>query len=381
MKKVLPKYKITIDDMYSDGEDLGISKIAHTANPAIKKKGFAFNEVKKVKGIFADDLKYRISGPIMKRMDIYRYDDESDEEYEVEFEKEVIDELFVKFMSRLDNTKSNFNDEHEDIDAPSFVLFAWPEENGDEIWVTTQFTDKDIYNQYVEEGKTGYSIEGFLGMKMSEFIKTKKNNKHTMKNNVKTKFTEVERADGGKIFIDGDIAVGSMVYDGLPSYQLIDGVKSEIRYPVWCDTYELADGTGLILADSKIIEIVNNSNTSIDTDTSVGTELEDEKKDEEKVENTKLAEAEKKDEEEEEDKKDVETELEDEEKDDEKVVESYSKEELDAKFDEIYQMIAELKAGNTEVEKEDLSKKEQKMSIHESFANMIKFSRENKVLK
>ncbi len=40
--KDLPKYKITIDEEYGDGEKLGIDKIAHTATPAIKIKGVAF---------------------------------------------------------------------------------------------------------------------------------------------------------------------------------------------------------------------------------------------------------------------------------------------------------------------------------------------------
>lgn len=40
--KNLPTFKITIDPAYSEGEKLGIDKIAHTATPAIKIKGVAF---------------------------------------------------------------------------------------------------------------------------------------------------------------------------------------------------------------------------------------------------------------------------------------------------------------------------------------------------
>ena len=41
MTKDLPIYKITIDDEYSDGENLGIEMIAFTNLPAIKVKGMA----------------------------------------------------------------------------------------------------------------------------------------------------------------------------------------------------------------------------------------------------------------------------------------------------------------------------------------------------
>jgi len=43
MTKDLPIYKITIEDEYADGENLGIEMIAFTNMPAIKVKGLAFN--------------------------------------------------------------------------------------------------------------------------------------------------------------------------------------------------------------------------------------------------------------------------------------------------------------------------------------------------
>ena len=63
MTKDLPIYKITIDDEYSDGENLGIEMIAFTKLPAIKVKGMAFSAEKKM--IFTDNLKYRITAPAM----------------------------------------------------------------------------------------------------------------------------------------------------------------------------------------------------------------------------------------------------------------------------------------------------------------------------
>lgn len=314
-----PKYKITIEDLYSNGEDLGIAKIAHTATPAILKKGFAFNEqeikVKPIKGVFADDLKYRISGPIMKAMDIYRNDE--GEEYEVTFTKDVMDEMFQKFMSNLNNTKNNFNDEHLDIDAPSYILYAWTEEDGDEIWVTTQFRDKDVYAEYVEAGKTGYSIEGFLGMKMSEVIKQKMNNEKMTKN----KF---------------NLAPGE---------------------------YPMANGSLLVIAEDGSVSILENEVVLNEEEVKEEEEIkEEELNEEEEVKEEEVKEEDLADEEE------VAPEV-------EVPADVYSKEELDAKFEEIYKMIADLKTGNDVTPEVELNKDE-KMSVHEAFAQLSKFTKQ-----
>lgn len=184
MKRNLPKYKITIDDEYSEGENLGIEQIAFTKNPAILVKGLAFaSDAKKVS--FNDDLKYRICAPAMIPMEIYRNDDS---EYYVEFTAEEIDAIHKKFMGSLTN-KNVFNLEHDNTETvPAYLLEAWivdsPETDkaymsyGIEVpkgtlMVTTQVTDKEYYKQLVANNQVGYSIEGFLGMKLSEIIQGK----------------------------------------------------------------------------------------------------------------------------------------------------------------------------------------------------------------
>ncbi len=44
MKEDLPLYKITIDEEYSEGEDLGIDMIAFTSKPAVMVKGSIFRK-------------------------------------------------------------------------------------------------------------------------------------------------------------------------------------------------------------------------------------------------------------------------------------------------------------------------------------------------
>jgi hypothetical protein len=188
MTKDLPIYKITIDEEYSDGENLGIEMIAFTNMPAIKVKGLAFSSEKKM--LFADDVKYRITAPAMIPMDIYRRDSE-DGDYYVQFTADVIEKIHAKFMADLRN-RDIFNLEHDtDKKVPAYILETWIVDNptkdkafstfGIEVpegtlMVTAQVTDPEYYNKLVEEGQVGFSIEGFLGLKFSEQL-----NLNTMK--------------------------------------------------------------------------------------------------------------------------------------------------------------------------------------------------------
>jgi len=213
-KDNLPVYKITIDPEYSEnGEDLGIEQIAFTSTPAIKVMGMAFNsQVKPM--IFTDDLKYRIVAPALIPMEIYRKDDEDGKEYYVKFTIEEIEKIHAKFMRDMSN-KDLFNLEHDtDKTVPAYVLEAWivdtPKEDkayssfGIEVpegtlMVTAQVTDKEYYAQLVADGQVGFSIEGYLGMKLKEQQQLKLNNMN--------KLPDGEHLIDGKIYVvvDGEI--------------------------------------------------------------------------------------------------------------------------------------------------------------------------------
>lgn len=183
MTKDLPIYKITIDDEYSDGENLGIEMIAFTNLPAIKVKGMAFGSEKRL--MFADDVKYRITAPAMIPMDIYRKSD-GDGEYYVQFTEEVIEQIHTKFMADLRN-RDIFNLEHDtEKKVPAYILETWIVDNQKQdkaystfgievpkgtLMVTAQVTDADYFGELVANDQVGFSIEGFLGLKLSEQIK------------------------------------------------------------------------------------------------------------------------------------------------------------------------------------------------------------------
>lgn len=205
----LPIYKITIDPEYSDGEDLGIEQIAFTDAPAIKVKGLAFSQEKK--HFFSDSLKYRVTAPAMIPMEIYRRDDEAGDYY-VQFDEQTIEQIYCKFMKDLQN-KNVFNLEHDPSkEVPAYILESWIVENPKQdkafttygievpkgtLMLTAQVTDVNYYNELVKNEQLGFSIEGFLGMKLSKHL-----NKYNM-----NKLPDGEHLIEGKIYVvkDGEI--------------------------------------------------------------------------------------------------------------------------------------------------------------------------------
>jgi len=182
-KKDIPTYKITIDPEYAEnGQDLGIEQIAFTSNPAIKVKGMAFNSQAKAL-FFTDELKYRVTAPALIPMEIYRFDEDTDEEYNVKFTKEEIEKIHGKFMQQMVN-RDLFNLEHDQSQTvPAYVLEAWIVDNPKQdkayssfgievpegtLMVTAQVTDKEYYAELVAQEQIGFSIEGYLGMKLNE---------------------------------------------------------------------------------------------------------------------------------------------------------------------------------------------------------------------
>ena len=216
-KKNIPTYQITIDPAYAEnGEDLGIEQIAFTATPAIKVKGMAFSSQAKPL-FFSDELKYRITAPALIPMEIYRFDEDSKEEYNVKFTKEEIELIHGKFMKQMVN-RDLFNLEHDQSKTvPAYVLEAWivdtPMEDkayssfGIEVpegtlMVTAQVTDKEYYAELVSQEQIGFSIEGYLGMKLKEQTKTN---------------IQMNKLPDGEHLIEGKI------------YVVVDGEVTEIR--------------------------------------------------------------------------------------------------------------------------------------------------------
>ena len=243
-KDNLPIYKITIDPEYSEnGEDLGIEQIAFTSTPAIKVMGMAFNsQVKPM--IFKDNVKYRIVAPALIPMEIYRKDDEDGKEYYVSFSKEEIEKIHSKFMKDMSN-KDLFNLEHDTAETvPAYVLEAWIVDNptkdkayssfGIEVptgtlMVTAQVTDVEYYNHLVENDQVGFSIEGYLGMKLKAETQLKTD-------------INMNKLPDGEHTIDGKI------------YIVVDGEITEIRDAELEETTEEVALEDTVVEEEEVVE-------------------------------------------------------------------------------------------------------------------------------
>ena len=245
-KDNLPIYKITIDPEYSEnGEDLGIEQIAFTSTPAIKVMGMAFNsQVKQM--IFKDNVKYRIVAPALIPMEIYRKDDEDEDgkEYYVKFTKEEIEKIHSKFMKDMSN-KDLFNLEHDTTETvPAYVLEAWIVDNplkdkayssfGIEVptgtlMVTAQVTDVEYYNHLVDNDQVGFSIEGYLGMKLKAETQLKTD-------------INMNKLPDGEHTIEGKI------------YVVVDGEITEIREAELEETTEEVALEDTVVEEEEVVE-------------------------------------------------------------------------------------------------------------------------------
>jgi hypothetical protein len=389
MKRDIPKYKITIDEEYSDGEKLGIEKIAHTARPAIKVKGIAFSaadlhpncrceiidgELKtepdacdyclemKSKEFsfhtnksygFADEPKMRIAAPLMIPGEIYR-SDEVDGEHYVEFTVEEIEKIHKDFMKNLTN-KEIYNEEHDNtrISDKSYLLEALlidtdnkvkmiKDDYGIEVpkgtlFTITQIEDKEYYNYLVENDMLGLSLEGFLGLKLSE----QKNKKQTMSKKVqrlskKNRFSAKVKFEDAVVIEDitivaEEIKEGQEVLVIDENLVVVEDYSGEVE----------VNGVEITIEEGVITEVAEG------TEEVVETELEEEVKEEEMAEEKEELEEEVKEEE-------LEEKVE--------LTEEEVMKFVQPKIDEILEMIAEIKASTTPAGEVEEEKKEFKFS-------------------
>jgi len=257
MEKNLPRYKISLNpnDAFGD-EKLGMDAIAYTANPAIMAKGVYFN-AKEMS--FKDELKMRVAAPaLIPNLPIYRFDEEMGE-YEVVFTEEVIEQLREDFM--LNKGNSIFNLDHNPNEkAPSYILDSWitdePEKDQSFLkygiklpkgswFVVSQFTDRNYFQEeIINKDRAAYSIEGFLGLALSNIKQNK--NKEKMENETKQKFEMYKLVDGTPIWISAFEVDGEVF--------IVDELME--RTPIADGRYALDNGNEFVTAAGKITEVI-----------------------------------------------------------------------------------------------------------------------------
>ena len=180
MEKTIPTYYITIDEM----EDGGIDLISLVENPDIMIKGLAFNKEEKRFEFKYDNDKQIIAGPaIIPDLPIYRYDDELGEYYVV-FTKETIEKMVDRFNQKPKQLPINL--EHSSEIVPAFIKGSWIIEDGindksqmygftdlpvGTFFIEVKVTDKEYWKKIKESDKTGFSIEGMMGLSLAQIKK------------------------------------------------------------------------------------------------------------------------------------------------------------------------------------------------------------------
>ncbi len=245
MEKI-PTYKVT-----HEGPEEGLQQVAFTDNPAIMIKGVCLSKQAPVAARyeFAEGEKMIVAGPaLIPDMKIYRKDD--DGEFDVVFTQEEIYSLVNDY--KKENTNAKFNIEHTDNQAPAFLFQDWivQDPNNDTsnqygfvgetalpkgTWfIMTQVTDKKFWQEQVKEKeKYGFSIEGFLGLKLNRQKMDKK------------KFANALIEDGTKVYAES-FEVGKELY-------IID--ENGDKAPIFDGEHKLDDGTVAVTVDGKITEI------------------------------------------------------------------------------------------------------------------------------
>lgn len=352
MEDKLPIYKITIDPDYAEnGEDLGIEMIAFTKTPAILTKGMAFSTAPRQMS-FRDDVKQRIVAPAMIPMEIYRND--SWGEYYVQFTAEEIERLHSKFMRTLSHRKNVFNLEHDaDKPSPAYILEAWlvgdtpkadrsHSEFGIDVpsgtlMLVAQVTDTEYYKELVQAERTGFSIEGILGMSLSQILQKK--HKHNMKS-YKKRYSAQFAETGTDETLDLTVVADEIAPD--QSVIVIDETLTPVE-----------DWSGEVVIEGETVTIENGVITEVATESTEEVEMAEEVVEEEEEVTEEVAYA-----------------LTPEEQ---TAIVSELMQILEPKFEEIYNMIAEIKSRDSEEVEPVAASAEQKMSLVQKLSAVENF--------
>jgi len=249
-KKELPVYTFVL----GEDESFSYDKISLVDKPAIQSDWFAFSEQSKPYLFVVNEDKQILAGAFMiPDMPIYRFDEQTKEEYFVMFTKEIIEKLHYNFNKN--NRNAAINIMHTDEMAEAYVTENWlieDKENdkskiyGFDLPVGTSFglvkiESKKFWEDNIKSGKLrGFSIEAFLQRENTPINKIEMNKQTQL-------FVETTLADGRKLKVSEEGAVvGSDVMEVAE-----DGTET----PLTDGEYELEDGSIIIVAEGKITEI------------------------------------------------------------------------------------------------------------------------------
>lgn len=205
MRKDIPVYNIVLNE---DNPEAGLDFVSLVDEPAIMEMGLAFSHMAELK----DTVKYEfksnkdkqiVAGPAMiPDIPIYRFDE--DGEFYVVFTKEVIEQLANKFNKTAKEYKVNID--HKDVVESAFIKSNWiiEDEEYDKskmygfnlpkgTWfLEVKVEDSEYWNNEVKgQNKIGFSVEGLFGL---DLVREKFNNNNKLDKNEKMDLEQLKLA-------------------------------------------------------------------------------------------------------------------------------------------------------------------------------------------
>jgi len=267
-----------------EDEEMGMKAISLVDKPAIESEFIAFNKQDKpIIFKFKDDKKYIIAGlALIPDKLIYRVDEMTEEEYMGYFSAETIEMIVDKFMKDAQQgTTKNVNLQHDNENkvqahlVESFILRTPEmveavkamgiEEAVLGAWfVSYKFENKEAYDNAVNGGFTGYSIEVILQRELKLNKNNDKNNNEFMtkvKNFIQKFKTLLEEIEGAGTFEDvvvpdsgKSLRIGEI---GQPViWVMIDEAGAEVTEPAMEGEYIIEDGRTVVVdAQGNLVEI------------------------------------------------------------------------------------------------------------------------------
>ena len=178
--KIFQEDKLPVYEIYIEDDDCtGIKFVSIVDDPAIEVRGFAFSDQREFKFAAKKDQQIIVGPAMIPNKKIYRYDEETGEEYYVVFTADMIRKIANKFNRGNNNTAVNVDHSNRMVDA--FIQESWIVEDAvydkskyygfnlpvGSWFISMKIEDAEFWkNEVVDMGKYSFSIEGLLGHKL-----------------------------------------------------------------------------------------------------------------------------------------------------------------------------------------------------------------------
>lgn len=267
MEKKIKHIELTVNDVRN------VKKISFVKEPAMESEDFMYFSKEYQEEFQKVDEKGIVTGLVMRADKVIpRVNKFTKEKYTVSFSKDAVLNSSIYFMKDKNTDKVNLEHKY-DVEGVTMiesyiiqnekinnaVALGFKDVKEGDWFGSFKIENEDLKKMVKNGDVTGFSIEGqFIDAILSNMEEKEFNKMRT------EKFESIKTMSGSEIYIVGEIAVDTMVYDKLPTKMLINDEVSDVRYPVYAPIIELEDGRVLELENGKIVNIVTKEDNKTD---------------------------------------------------------------------------------------------------------------------